>query len=71
MATGGPPGPFATIPLGGDHGYSVSGTWPTTFTWPSALPAAPPRLSDDDVRRIAREVVRQMSRANHDPGDEG
>ncbi len=29
-----------------------------------------PRLSDEDVRRIAREVVRQLQRSGHDPGDE-
>lgn len=38
-----------------------------TFTWPSPEPQ---RLSDEDVKRIAREVVRQMQRAGHDPGDE-
>jgi hypothetical protein len=37
------------------------------ITWP---PPEPQRLSDDDVKRIAREVVRQLARANHDPGDE-
>jgi len=38
--------------------------------WMMPRSPEPARLSDEDVRRIAREVVRQLARAGHDPGDE-
>ncbi len=53
-----------------DHPYWRWTTAPATTHTITTWPAEPQRLPDEDVRRIAREVVRQMARADHDPGDE-
>ena len=61
---------YYTHHFGGQCYSCAARTYTGTPIWLTQLPAEPPRLSDADVKRIAREVVRQMQAIGHDPGDE-